>query len=622
MEEKESHPKKKGFWSGIFGGKSSKKKSKDKRKQMEKNKKIKKFSRAKPRNRKFRQEVDTNIVSIEFDVLDQDAQIAAGDAVFCQNCNTVFNKYSTLSNSKNLRVISEDIKMEEDQDGNEILPVKESDQEVFDEDDQIWICEFCDHKNIVNLEKEEIPTEDIVNYILEVDEEKQKKSNSDVSVIFCLDVSGSMCVTTPVKGKIKVKGDRLAKLQELMKFSDGSNQFHQESRNTTYISRLQCVQAAIEAQLLEMKNKSPEKKVGLVSFSNDVNIHGDCTQPPLVVSGDKLKDFDFLQKNGIDSTDSHMQKNIGEINEKLIEKLYELEESGPTALGPALLTAIGMATQGSAGSSVVLCTDGLSNIGLGSIIGKQNNAPKFYTQVADFAFENGVTVNIISIAGEECDLETLRCIPEKTGGEIQRVEADKLTENFANILSSPIIATDVTMKVFIHKGLEFRNEEEEQLGKDKSVLTKIMGNVTADSEMTFEYRIKDAEVLKNAKEFDISKLTQLPFQTQIEYTKLDGMKCIRTITKVQEITNDRREVEAEANAEILGTNCIQQTAKLARRGSFRRAQAYMKGQRKHWGDNDNNREVGKEVRSHLHKVQNMYGMLQNQNDQEEMYLSD
>jgi hypothetical protein len=408
-----------------------------------------------------------------------------------------------------------------------------------------------------------------------------------------------------------------------MKFSDGSDQFFKEKRNVTYISRLQCVQAAIEAQIMDMSEKAPEKKVGLVTFSNDVNIHGDCSQVPQVVSGDKLNDYEYLRKNGMDVTDTHMKNSIVEAREKLTDKLYELQESGPTALGPALLTAISMAAQGSAGSSVTLCTDGLSNIGLGAIEGIKDSteATEFYLKVATFANENGVTVNIISIVGEECDLETLRVVAEKTGGDVQRVEADKLTENFANILKAPIIATNVKMSVIIHKGLEFRNEEDDNLNKGKNVLTRDFGNVSADSEMTFEYKIKEIEELQKAKDFDIAKLEQLPFQTQIEFTKLDGMKCIRVLTKVQQISNDRNEVEEEANAEILGINCVQQAARLARKGSFRHAQAYMKGQRKHWGENKNE-AINNEVRGNLHKMQDMYGMLQNQNNMEEMYDSD
>ena len=43
-----------------------------------------------------------------------------------------------------------------------------------------------------------------------------------------------------------------------------------------------------------------------------------------------------------------------------------IEETGPTALGPALLTSVALASKGAPGSTVILCTDGLANIGLGS----------------------------------------------------------------------------------------------------------------------------------------------------------------------------------------------------------------------------------------------------------------
>ncbi len=63
-------------------------------------------------------------------------------------------------------------------------------------------------------------------------------------MIFCLDVSGSMCVTEPIKGTFKLKGgDRINKdASALAHFGDGSDQFFSDAdRGVTYVSRLQCV---------------------------------------------------------------------------------------------------------------------------------------------------------------------------------------------------------------------------------------------------------------------------------------------------------------------------------------------------------------------------------------------
>ena len=47
--------------------------------------------------------------------------------------------------------------------------------------------------------------------------------------------------------------------------------------------------------------------------------------------------------------------------------MFKIEETGPTALGPAVITSVAMASKGAAGSQVVICTDGLANIGVGAM---------------------------------------------------------------------------------------------------------------------------------------------------------------------------------------------------------------------------------------------------------------
>lgn len=116
----------------------------------------------------------------------------------------------------------------------------------------------------------------------------------------------------------------------------------------------------------DMAAGAGSRKVGVVTFNGDVTIIGDGTKDPVHVAGDKLQDYDFLVENGTKEGSLRMAKKIEETKEVLVEKLMGIEETGPTALGPAALTSIAMAAEGGAGSTVVICTDGLANVGLGA----------------------------------------------------------------------------------------------------------------------------------------------------------------------------------------------------------------------------------------------------------------
>jgi len=75
---------------------------------------------------------------------------------------------------------------------------------------------------------------------------------------------------------------------------------------------------------------------------------------------------------------------------------------------------------------VVVCTDGLANVGLGAFdeIKTEEQCKKvdeFYEMIGQFAKEKGVTVSLISIEGEECNIDTLSRISEMTGGAVERV---------------------------------------------------------------------------------------------------------------------------------------------------------------------------------------------------------
>ena len=197
-----------------------------------------------------------------------------------------------------------------------------------------------------------------------------------------------------------------------------------------------------------MANGAPNRKVGIVTFNGEVSIIGDGAQPPMIVAGDKLMNQDFLLENGFKEGKARMTKTIKEDKETLQKAVMNLEETGPTALGPALATAVAMASEGQPGSMVVVCTDGLANVGLGAFDEIKSEeemkiADEFYERIGEVAHSKGITVNIISIEGEECNIDSLSKVSEITGGNVERVNPVDLTQNFSNMLAKPVIATQV-----------------------------------------------------------------------------------------------------------------------------------------------------------------------------------
>nr|KAG5704944.1 hypothetical protein BaRGS_022786 [Batillaria attramentaria] len=342
------------------------------------------------RNRKrvFRR-ADTNVVTVRFDTLKTPSAMHAGEVVMCSGCQAILSHISKI------------------EEGGE---------------DKVWKCEFCDNRNIVDVEEEEKPTADDVTFLVEpsLSTTASGPSGRDESlVIFCVDISGSMCVTSEVPGYMKLRGgSQLRRVQQMSDTHEDQFLPHQR-RDVTYISRLQAVQAAVDHQLGEMCRDYPHRRVGLVAFNCDVTVIGDGTQDVVTVTGDKLKSVEELTKLG---SELPAAKAIKETRQSLGEKVFALEEGGPTALGPALVVALSMASH-QPGSKVIICTDGKANVGLGKLEDQENpgddqDPSEFYESIADTANTKGVSVSVITIKGTDCKLVHLGKLAEKTGGQV------------------------------------------------------------------------------------------------------------------------------------------------------------------------------------------------------------
>lgn len=87
---------------------------------------------------------------------------------------------------------------------------------------------------------------------------------------------------------------------------------------------------------------------------------GDGTRDePLVIRGDKLNNPDDLLNEAEREANKEL-KPVAQTKTKLTERVYDLEEGGQTALGPAVVFALNIASKRQ-GSKIVICTDGKTN---------------------------------------------------------------------------------------------------------------------------------------------------------------------------------------------------------------------------------------------------------------------
>jgi len=122
-------------------------------------------------------------------------------------------------------------------------------------------CEFCGIHNLIPPDTLLVEGEEQL-YLLEkantkaTPDTQMEVKGDDLKIIFCIDVSGSMCATQEV----------------------------QRQGKTHHISRIDAVKNSILAQIDEMKDSNPNRKVGIVLFNNSVTLLGDGSQSPIVSS--------------------------------------------------------------------------------------------------------------------------------------------------------------------------------------------------------------------------------------------------------------------------------------------------------------------------------------------------
>lgn len=442
---------------------------------------------------------DTNVAVISLGTVLKEAELQPGDAVLCSKCESVLSSVSSVA-------------------------------------DGHWTCEFCGKSNEVDVEEDEIPQGEVQEYLLTPAPEKVIGMGDSAGLtIFVVDTSGSMNVSTEIPAgfglfqlQIPKKQDADEDLAREMAQQYNNQYMRSESRNARYITRMECMQAAVTIQLQEIARAHPDRKILLITFNNDVTIHGDASAKfnKQIVAGAKLNQQEALEAVGA-SVSIDALASVTKSKADLGAKILDLQASGATALGPALVVALA-AAQHSRRSEIILCTDGASNEG----VGKVEEGRSFYRGLGTKAKESGVTLSLIGLQSDDdgIGLPILGEAARLSSGLVTIVSPLELQRKMREIVDNPTIATDVRVRMHFPEyfGTGSKNKT--------NVFDLEVGNVTASSDVSVAFGAspKGLAFLKD-EEAKMSS-SRLPFQVSIYFTRLDGAKVLRVFTTQKKVT--------------------------------------------------------------------------------------
>lgn len=81
--------------------------------------------------------------------------------------------------------------------------------------------------------------------------------------------------------------------------------------------------------------------MGLIAFDDKINIYGDCTKQKVLVTAD-LNSFDGLREFAKAQSDILFIEPLKETGDRVEAAIKNLKPNGLTALGPALLSSLGL----------------------------------------------------------------------------------------------------------------------------------------------------------------------------------------------------------------------------------------------------------------------------------------
>ena len=378
-----------------------------------------------------------------------------------------------------------------------------------------FICQFCNNLNKID-EIQFNSIKAIGKGVIEYLEEIQKVMSVKDKIVACIDISGSM------------SGDSL-----------------------------ECVKKSLVETLRDISVNSPGSNFALITFTDWISLYNPDGKECI-----KLNERDLYDENKISRNFQNLHFNfetVKESCEKWINLISRLTAISRTALGPAVFSAFCLLQNG---GRIILLTDGLANVGLGSLMNYSPGGKKgeFYREFGQKCRDHGVMVEIVGVVTSEqssMELETIGDMARLTGGDIYLVDKKELSKTFNALSQSDFIGKNVNVRIFVPPSMSLKDASGDvHFHREEKSLKAKVGYVNPDRRLC---------VALNATE-DLKENEDLTVQTQVEYTGIDGKKRIRIYNEKLHVTAKEEDIAENFESDVSDEFYIQKAAEHGRTG--------------------------------------------------------
>jgi hypothetical protein len=286
----------------------------------------------------------------------------------------------------------------------------------------------------------------------------------------------------------------------------------------------------------------------LVEFSDEVRIRNLIDGSYKTIPSTLYGNYSDLLENMLNisrTIDIPKERHTLELCKGHVQKL---QTEGSTALGPAMVVALGLATYIDS-ERIILLTDGEANVGVGSM--DEISPSLLYNDLADHFKTLGVFVDIIGITSRSSiGLNVIGTMSERTKGEMRYLTIESIVKQMGSLGSSRTLANDVSLRIL--------NSEKVVIG-DATGIDKPSFDVLKETGQVHLGNIRNKTELYIQIDPDKISGDMNSIQVQVAFSDANAQRRARVFTKTLETAGSRSEFLDSMDPTLPSTFAVQKT---------------------------------------------------------------